>query len=83
MVCNIGKFPITIIAHYISRYDTYHDIQLITQLDTVDNDGCRTKSPTDLQHLCCKVINNLLGYFSSKIYTRLIQCISRYKDIMI
>ena len=32
VVCDIRKFTIMIIAHYISRYDTYHDIQLITQL---------------------------------------------------
>jgi len=28
----VGKFPIMIIAHYILRYDTYRNIQLITQL---------------------------------------------------
>jgi len=32
VVCDLRKFPITIIAHYISQYDKYCNIQLITQL---------------------------------------------------
>ena len=27
VVCDIGYFPITIIAHNISRYDIHHNIQ--------------------------------------------------------
>ena len=30
VVCDVGYFPITIIAHNISRYDIYHDMIYIT-----------------------------------------------------